>query len=60
MSNCNKKVKVGVIGLGARGEFLLNTAFLPMWEHGLLEVTAVCDDYSDRAEKVPEDSEETE
>lgn len=46
-----RKVKVGVIGLGARGLPLLNVVFLPMWEHGLLEVTAVCDYYSDRAEE---------
>lgn len=46
-----RKVKIGVIGLGARGFGLLNVVFLPMWEQGLLEVTAVCDYYSDRAEK---------
>ncbi|MBE6683894.1 MAG: Gfo/Idh/MocA family oxidoreductase [Ruminococcaceae bacterium] len=45
-----KKVKVGIIGLGARGLPLVNVCFLPMWENGLLEITAVCDYYEDRAE----------
>ena len=49
MSN-TKRVKVGVIGLGARGLPLVNVVFLPMWENGLLEITAVCDYYEDRAE----------
>lgn len=44
-----RSVKVGVIGLGARGLGLVNTVFLPMWEHGLMEITAVCDYYEDRA-----------
>ena len=45
-----KKVKLGVIGLGARGLPLVNCCFLPMWENGLVEITAVCDYYEDRAE----------
>ena len=45
-----RKVKIGVIGLGARGLPLVNSVFLPMWENGLLEITAVCDYYEDRAE----------
>lgn len=45
-----RKVKVGIIGLGARGLPLVNVCFLPMWENGLLEITAVCDYYEDRAE----------
>ena len=49
MSN-TRKVKVGIIGLGARGLPLVNVCFLPMWENGLLEITAVCDYYEDRAE----------
>ena len=49
MSNV-RKVKVGIIGLGARGLPLVNACFLPMWENGLLEITAVCDYYEDRAE----------
>ncbi len=47
----NKMVKIGVIGLGNRGFGLLKAVFLPMWEHGIIEVTAVCDYYSDRAEE---------
>ena len=53
-----RKVKVGVIGFGERGTFLLRTAFLPMWEHGILEVAAVCDYYQDRAEKAANTVEE--
>ena len=45
-----RKVKVGIIGLGARGLPLVTACFLPMWENGLLEITAVCDYYEDRAE----------
>ncbi len=50
MENNIRKVKVGIIGLGARGLPLVNACFLPMWENGLLEITAVCDYYEDRAE----------
>ena len=50
MKNNIRKVKVGIIGLGARGLPLVNACFLPMWENGLLEITAVCDYYEDRAE----------
>lgn len=49
MSNI-RRVKVGVIGLGSRGLPLVNVCFLPMWENGLLEITAVCDYYEDRVE----------
>ena len=45
-----KKVRVGVIGLGARGGALVTGVFLPMWENGLLEITALCDVYPDRVE----------
>lgn len=41
-----KDIKLGIIGLGARGTMLLNSVILPMGER----VSAVCDVYADRAE----------
>ena len=43
-----KDIKIGVIGLGARGTMLLRDVILPL-KAG--KVTAVCDVYSDRAEQ---------
>ena len=40
-----KKVRIGIIGLGARGKGLLETAYL---EHPDAEFVAVCDRYEDR------------
>lgn len=40
-----KDIKIGIIGLGARGTMLLNSIILPLKER----VTAVCDVYEDRA-----------
>ncbi len=40
-----KDIKIGIIGLGARGTMLLNSTILPLKE----SVTAVCDVYEDRA-----------
>jgi len=49
-----RTVKIGVIGLGARGLPLINSVFLPMYDHGLAEVAAVCDVYQDRVDKAAE------
>ena len=43
-----KKVKIGVIGLGARGMSMLKSVILKFSE---LEVTALCDSYADRVEE---------
>ena len=40
-----KKLRVGLIGLGARGSSLLESVLLPMED---VEITAVCDVYEDR------------
>lgn len=53
-----KRVKVGVIGLGNRGFGLLQACFMPMSQHGIIEVTAVCDYYEDRAEAGAKEVEE--
>ncbi|MBR5278951.1 MAG: Gfo/Idh/MocA family oxidoreductase [Clostridia bacterium] len=45
------KPRMGVIGLGSRGYDLLWAVIVPMAEHGIIDVTAVCDAYEDRAEK---------
>ena len=42
-----ENIKIGFIGIGARGSILLKDIILPM---GKCEVTAVCDTYEDRAE----------
>ena len=41
------KIKLGFIGMGARGNTLLETVFACFDE---VEITAVCDTYGDRAE----------
>ena len=46
-----QKPRIGVIGLGQRGYDLLWAVFVPMAEHNIIEVTACCDAYADRAEK---------
>lgn len=43
-----KRLKIGMIGFGARGTLLLRDIILPM---GKVSVTAVCDSFTDRAEK---------
>lgn len=43
-----KKLKVGVIGLGARGYSLLTAVLLPLSK---IQITAVCDTYPDRTKK---------
>ena len=40
------KVRIGMIGLGARGKGLLETAYL---EHPDAEFVVVCDKYEDRS-----------
>ncbi len=46
-----KKLRIGMIGLGQRGASLLEHTLLKMEE---TEITAVCDEYADRAEKAAE------
>ncbi len=46
-----KKTKIGVAGLGARGYEMLDSIFL---QHEQVEVAAVCDVYSDRCEQAAE------
>jgi len=43
-----EKIKVGIIGLGCRGESLLKSVILPQED---VEVLAVCDKYEDRRQK---------
>lgn len=43
-----EKLRVGVIGLGNRGHGLMKEVILQM---PMVEVTAVCDAYADRAEE---------
>lgn len=47
MSCDGKKIRIGFIGLGARGECLLKDVLIPQKN---AVVTAVCDTYTDRAE----------
>ena len=44
-----EKLRVGVIGLGSRGHGLMKEVILQM---PMVEVTAVCDAYADRADAV--------
>lgn len=46
-----KKVRVGIIGLGSRGRYLMNGCILHM---PMAKVTAVCDVYEDRNESAVE------
>lgn len=43
-----KKPKACLIGLGARGEFMLKNVFVLMIKQGLLDIVSVCDTYDDR------------
>ena len=43
-----KKINIGLIGLGARGTLLLHDVLL---EHEDAVICAVCDGYEDRCEK---------
>lgn len=45
-----KTVRLGVIGLGARGTFIIRTPLLPLAESGKIEIAALCDTYEDRVE----------
>ncbi len=47
MDTMKKTLRIGMIGLGARGKDLLPNAVLEMPQ---AEVTAVCDVYEDRAQ----------
>ena len=38
-----KTVRLGVIGLGARGTFIIRTPLLPLAESGKIEIAAVCE-----------------
>lgn len=44
----NNKIKMAIVGLGARGISLLETAYL---EHEGVEFVAVCDEYEDRTKQ---------
>ena len=44
----NNKIKMAIVGLGARGVSLLETAYL---EHEGVEFVAVCDEYEDRTKQ---------
>ncbi|MBE6692995.1 MAG: Gfo/Idh/MocA family oxidoreductase [Ruminococcaceae bacterium] len=46
-----QKPRIGIIGLGQRGFDLLRVVFVPMAQHDIIEITACCDFYEDRAEK---------
>ena len=46
-----KKLKLGVIGVGHRGFFMLQDTILKLDN---VEVTALCDEYEDRIEKAEE------
>ena len=46
------KPRMGVIGLGSRGYDLLWAVIVPMAEHGIIDVTAVCDAYELNLEDV--------
>ena len=54
-----KKVRLGVIGLGARGKFILRDTLFPMFKDGLIEIVALCDYYEDRVEENVKYVEET-
>ena len=45
-----RKVRVGIIGLGARGLSILEDILLPMYDRGLIDILGVCDLYEDRRE----------
>lgn len=45
-----KKLRLGLIGFGARGSLLLENTLLPMCEKNI-EIKGVCDAYQDRAEQ---------
>lgn len=49
MIKMKTKLKIGIIGLGCRGNELLKGAILPMDD---IEIKAVCDQYEDRVEHV--------
>ncbi len=46
-----QKPRIGIIGLGQRGYDLLRVVFVPMAQHDIIEITACCDFYEDRAEQ---------
>ena len=45
-----KQVRIGVIGLGARGQFIMRTPLVPLAKMGVIDIVAVCDTYEDRVE----------
>ena len=46
-----KPVRLGVVGLGARGTFIIRTPLLPLVEMGKIELVALCDTYQDRVDE---------
>ena len=53
----NKKIKIGIIGLGPRGMGLLRSSVLPLCGEEL-ELAVLCDSYSDRLEEAAKEAEE--
>lgn len=45
-------LRVGVVGVGARGGGIVDILLLPLAKSGKIALTAVCDSYADRAEAV--------
>lgn len=52
----NKKIKIGIIGLGPRGMGLLRSSVLPLCGEEL-ELAVLCDSYSDRLEEAAKEAE---
>lgn len=46
-----EKLKVGAIGLGNRGTSILKYTLIPFYEEGMIEISAICDNYEDRVER---------
>ncbi|MBQ0091853.1 MAG: Gfo/Idh/MocA family oxidoreductase [Clostridiales bacterium] len=46
-----KTVRLGVIGLGARGRFIVRDPLVPLAKEGVLEIVALCDYYDDRVKE---------
>lgn len=46
-----KTVRLGVIGLGARGRFIVRDPLVPLAKEGALEIVALCDYYDDRVKE---------
>ena len=58
MEQNRNPLRIGVIGLGARGGGIVDTVLLPLVKSGKIALSAVCDSYADRAEAVAKRAEE--